>query len=48
MMVRKISRSRIEQKKDFFNILWVTNVINRQSENNVWYMDYSELNVPLY
>ena len=47
-MVRKRIYSPIEGTEDSFDILSVTNVINRQSENYVGYMDYGKINVSLY
>ena len=46
MPVRKIFCSWIKQNKYFFRILLLTNLINRQSENDVWYMDWSKIDVP--
>ena len=46
MLVRKLFCSWIKQKKYFFLILSLTNLINRQSENDVWYMDCSKIDVP--
>ena len=48
MLVRKLLCSRMKSRKDFFDNISVTNVMNRQSENDVWYIDYVEINVPVY